>query len=132
MNAHAQTHTTSQASPGGVTVPGAPVPLSRLVLGTMTFGDTVDRAGAEAMLDAALDAGVTGVDTANAYVGGVTETLLAELLPGRRDRIVLATKAGMPHADAGEHSPLSARGMRAALEGSLRRLGTDHVDLFYL
>ncbi|QLH26775.1 aldo/keto reductase [Streptomyces sp. Rer75] len=98
----------------------------------MTFGDTVDRAGAEAMLDAALDAGVTGVDTANAYVGGVTETLLAELLPGRRDRIVLATKAGMPHADAGEHSPLSARGMRAALEGSLRRLGTDHVDLFYL
>ncbi|MGR3937584.1 aldo/keto reductase [Streptomyces sp. BRA346] len=132
MNAHAQTHTTSQASPGGVTVPGAPVPLSRLVLGTMTFGDTVDRAGAEAMLDAALDAGVTGVDTANAYVGGVTETLLAALLPGRRDRIVLATKAGMPHADAGEHSPLSARGMRAALEGSLRRLGTDHVDLFYL
>ncbi|MFD7504310.1 aldo/keto reductase [Streptomyces sp. NPDC059850] len=132
MNAHAQTHTTSQASPGGVSVPGAPVPLSRLVLGTMTFGDTVDRAGAEAMLDAALDAGVTGVDTANAYAGGVTETILAELLPGRRDRIVLATKAGMPHADAGEHSPLSARGMRAALEGSLRRLGTDHVDLFYL
>ena len=132
MNAHAQTHTTSQASPGGVTVPGAPVPLSRLVLGTMTFGDTVDRAGAEAMLDTALDAGVTGVDTANAYAGGVTETILAELLPGRRDRIVLATKAGMPHADAGEHSPLSARGMRAALEGSLRRLGTDHVDLFYL
>lgn len=132
MNAHAQTHTTSQASPGGVTVPGAPVPLSRLVLGTMTFGDTVDRAGAAAMLDTALDAGVTGVDTANAYAGGVTETILAELLPGRRDRIVLATKAGMPHADAGEHSPLSARGMRAALEGSLRRLGTDHVDLFYL
>ncbi|MFF7651375.1 aldo/keto reductase [Streptomyces sp. NPDC007983] len=132
MNAHAQTDTTSQASPGGVTLPGAPVPLSRLVLGTMTFGDTVDREGAAAMLDAALDAGVTGVDTANAYVGGVTETILAELLPGRRDRIVLATKAGMPHADAGEHSPLSARGMRAALEGSLRRLGTDHVDLFYL
>ncbi|MFI0817596.1 aldo/keto reductase [Streptomyces sp. NPDC021098] len=132
MNVHAHTHTTSQASPGGVTVPGAPVPLSRLVLGTMTFGDTVDRSGAAEMLDAALDAGVTGVDTANAYVGGVTETILAELLPGRRDRIVLATKAGMPHADAGEHSPLSARGMRAALEGSLRRLGTDHVDLFYL
>jgi aryl-alcohol dehydrogenase-like predicted oxidoreductase len=132
VNAHPQTHTTSQASPGGVALPGAPVPLSRLVLGTMTFGDTVDRAGAAAMLDTALDAGVTGVDTANAYAGGVTETILAELLPGRRDRIVLATKAGMPHADAGEHSPLSARGMRAALEGSLRRLGTDHVDLFYL
>ncbi|MFD8162652.1 aldo/keto reductase [Streptomyces malaysiensis] len=132
MNAHAQTHTTAHASPGGVALPGTPVPLSRLVLGTMTFGDTVDRAGAAAMLDTALDAGVTGVDTANAYAGGTTETILAELLPGRRDRIVLATKAGMPHPDAGDHSPLSARGMRAALEGSLRRLGTDHVDLFYL
>ncbi|BBJ39071.1 aldo/keto reductase [Streptomyces antimycoticus] len=132
MNAHPQPHTTTQASPGGVALPGIPVPLSRLVLGTMTFGDTVDRAGAAAMLDTALDAGVTGVDTANAYAGGTTETILAELLPGRRDRIVLATKAGMPHPDAGDHSPLSARGMRAALEGSLRRLGTDHVDLFYL
>ncbi|MCQ8188351.1 aldo/keto reductase [Streptomyces rugosispiralis] len=132
MNAHPHTHTTSQASPGGVALPGIPVPLSRLVLGTMTFGDTVDRAGAAAMLDIALDAGVTGVDTANAYAGGATETILAGLLPGRRDRIVLATKAGMPHPDAGGHAPLSARGMRAALEGSLRRLGTDHVDLFYL
>ncbi|MFE9065120.1 aldo/keto reductase [Streptomyces violaceusniger] len=132
MNAHPQPHTTTQASPGGVALPGIPVPLSRLVLGTMTFGDTVDRAGAAAMLDTALDAGVTGVDTANAYAGGTTETILAELLCGRRDRIVLATKAGMPHPDAGDHSPLSARGMRAALEGSLRRLGTDHVDLFYL
>ncbi|MGY0056557.1 aldo/keto reductase [Streptomyces sp. LZ34] len=124
--------TTSRTSPGAVRLPGVPVPLSRLVLGTMTFGDTVDRAGAAAMLDAALDAGVTGVDTANAYAGGVTETILAELLPGRRDRIVLATKAGMPHPDHGDHSPLSARGLRAALEGSLRRLNTDHVDLFYL
>ncbi|KAK1177649.1 aldo/keto reductase [Streptomyces sp. NBS 14/10] len=124
--------TPSRTSPGAVELPGVPVPLSRLVLGTMTFGDTVDRAGAAAMLDAALDAGVTGVDTANAYAGGVTETILAELLPGRRDRIVLATKAGMPHPDHGDHSPLSARGLRAALEGSLRRLNTDHVDLFYL
>ncbi|MEU1785580.1 aldo/keto reductase [Streptomyces sparsogenes] len=124
--------TTPHASPRAVELPGVPVPLSRLALGTMTFGDTVDRAGAAAMLDAALDAGVTGVDTANAYAGGATEEILAELLPGRRDRIVLATKAGMPHPDHGDHSPLSARGLRAALEGSLRRLNTGHVDLFYL
>ena len=84
------------------------------------------------MLDAALDAGITAVDTANGYAGGATEKILADLLPGRRDRIVLATKAGMPHPDHGEHAPLSAAGLRAALEGSLRRLGTDHVDLFYL
>ncbi|WP_030622966.1 aldo/keto reductase [Streptomyces sclerotialus] len=116
----------------GTTLPNVPVPLSRLVLGTMTFGDTVDRAGAAAMLDAALDAGLTGVDTANGYAGGESERLLGELLPGRRDRIVLATKAGIPHPDQGDHPPLSAAGLRAALEGSLKRLGTDHVDLFYL
>jgi aryl-alcohol dehydrogenase-like predicted oxidoreductase len=115
-----------------IPLPGIETPLSRLVLGTMTFGDTVDETGAAAMLDMALEAGITGVDTANAYAGGTTEEILAKLLPTRRDRVVLATKAGMPHADAGEHALLSARGMRAALEGSLRRLGVDHVDLFYL
>jgi aryl-alcohol dehydrogenase-like predicted oxidoreductase len=113
-------------------LPGAPVPLSRLVLGTMTFGDTVDAAGSAAMLDAALDAGVTGLDTANAYAGGATEEILGPLLATRRDRVVLATKAGMPHPDAGEAAPLSAAGLRAALEGSLRRLQVDRVDLFYL
>ncbi|MGW2256479.1 aldo/keto reductase [Streptomyces sp. NPDC001780] len=116
----------------GFDLPHVPLPLSRLVLGTMTFGDTVDRAGAAAMLDTALEAGLTGVDTANGYAGGESERILATLLPGRRDRLVLATKAGIPHPDQGDHAPLSAAGMRAALEGSLRRLGTDHVDLFYL
>jgi aryl-alcohol dehydrogenase-like predicted oxidoreductase len=98
----------------------------------MTFGDTVDAKGAAVMLDMALEAGVTGVDTANGYAGGESERILAALLPGRRDRMVLATKAGIPHPDQGGHPPLSAAGLRAALEGSLKRLGTDHVDLFYL
>jgi aryl-alcohol dehydrogenase-like predicted oxidoreductase len=113
-------------------LPGAPVPLSRLVLGTMTFGDTVDAAGSAAMLDAALDAGITGLDTANAYAGGATEEILGPLLATRRDRVVLATKAGMAHPDAGEHAPLSPIALRASLEGSLRRLQVDRVDLFYL
>ncbi|MFC9132397.1 aldo/keto reductase [Streptomyces sp. NPDC057099] len=116
----------------GLTLPNTTVPLSRLVLGTMTFGDTVDRSTAASMLDAALDAGITGVDTANGYAGGESERLLGELLPGRRERIVLATKAGIPHPDQGDHAPLSPAGLRAALEGSLKRLGTDRVDLFYL
>ncbi|MBD3003493.1 aldo/keto reductase [Streptomyces sp. 5-10] len=116
----------------GLALPHVPVPLSPLVLGTMTFGDTADRATAAAMVDAALDAGITGVDTANGYAGGESERILAELLPGRRDRVVLATKAGIPHPDQGEHAPLSPEGLRAALDGSLGRLGTDHVDLFYL
>ncbi|WP_290056471.1 aldo/keto reductase [Amycolatopsis solani] len=105
---------------------------TRLVLGTMTFGDTADVAAAARMLDTALDAGVTSIDTANAYAGGTTEEILRDLLRERRERIVLATKAGMPHPDIGEHSPLSAAGLRAAVEGSLRRLGTERVDLLYL
>lgn len=124
--------TGTRPGPQGMELPAIPVPLSRLVLGTMTFGDTVGREDAAAMLDAALDAGITGVDTANGYAGGESERILAELLPGRRDRIVLATKAGIPHPDQGDHAPLSPSGLRAALEGSLKRLGTDHVDLFYL
>ncbi|GAA4684328.1 aldo/keto reductase [Frondihabitans cladoniiphilus] len=104
----------------------------RLVLGTMTFADTVDETTARGMLDTALDHGVTEIDTANAYVGGATEEMLGRLLDGRRDRVTLASKAGMPHPDAGPDGPLSATALRASLEGSLRRLGTDHLDLYYL
>ncbi|MBV6756634.1 aldo/keto reductase [Rhodococcus opacus] len=106
--------------------------LTSLVLGTMTFGDTVDFDGAAAMVDAALDAGITHIDTANGYAGGESEKILARLLATRRDRVTLATKAGMPHPDAGDDSPLSPAGLRSSVEASLKRLDTDHVDLFYL
>jgi aryl-alcohol dehydrogenase-like predicted oxidoreductase len=107
-------------------------PIPRLVLGTMTFGDTVDEETASSMLDVAIEHGVTMIDTANGYAGGATETMLADLLSTRRDRVTLATKAGMPHPDAGSNAPLSADGLRASVEGSLRRLRVDHVELFYL
>ncbi|MFD0477231.1 aldo/keto reductase [Nonomuraea thailandensis] len=94
------------------------------VLGTMTFGDTVDADTAGRMLDLALDAGVTGVDTANGYAGGAGEEILGKLLRGRRHRVVLATKAGIPHPDAAGHAPLSPPGCgcrwRAACGGSAR------------
>ncbi|MDR7304017.1 aldo/keto reductase [Haloactinomyces albus] len=114
------------------TLPGVHRPLSGLVLGTMTFGDTVDSADAQRMLGMALDAGITGIDTANGYAGGMSEEILGKLLPAHREKIVLATKAGMPHPDAGEHSPLSATGLRKSVEGSLRRLGTENIDVLYL
>ncbi|MBX7449313.1 aldo/keto reductase [Mycolicibacterium sp. 3033] len=106
--------------------------LTRPVLGTMTFGDTVSAELAAEMLDVALAAGITHIDTANAYAAGLTEEILAGLLQGRRDQVTVATKAGMPHPDAGGDAPLSARAVRASLDGSLRRLGIDRVDLFYL
>lgn len=116
----------------GTNVAGLELPISQLALGTMTFGDTVPEEVAAGMLSAALDAGITVVDTANGYAGGATEEMLAKLLPGKRDAVILASKAGMPHPDAGDHSPLSAEGLRRSVEGSLRRLATDRLDLFYL
>lgn len=104
----------------------------RAVLGTMTFADTVDRDTAAGMLDLARDAGVTEIDTANVYAGGATEEMLGDLLARRRGLFTVATKAGIPHPDAQGAPPLSPRAVRAALEGSLRRLRLDHVDLFYL
>lgn len=118
--------------PDGTPVDGLKLPISRLVLGTMTFGDTADEATAGRMVEEALAAGITTIDTANAYVGGVTEEMLARLLKGKRDDVILASKAGMPHADHGSNSPLSPEGLRASVEGSLRRLNVDSIDLFYL
>ncbi|TDE02212.1 aldo/keto reductase [Jiangella asiatica] len=98
----------------------------------MTFGDTVDRETAASLLDLARDAGVTELDTANVYAGGATEELLGALLAARPGVFSVATKAGIAHPDAGDAPPLSARALRSCLEGSLKRLRLDRVDLFYL
>lgn len=115
-----------------IDLPGLDRPLSQLVLGTMTFGDTVDLPTARAMVDAALDAGITSIDTANGYAAGRSEEMLGEILEGRRDAATVATKAGIYAGDAGGAPLLSAAGLRASLEASLRRLRTDHVDVYYL
>ena len=101
-----------------------------VILGTMTFADTVDEGDAKAILSAALDAGVTWIDTANVYAGGKTEEMLARLLP--RDGLVLATKVGMDTPELEGRSPLSGDGIEVALTASLRRLRRDRVDLLYL
>lgn len=106
--------------------------LPPIVLGTMTFGDTVDERVAAEMIDTSLELGVTAIDTANGYAGGASETLLGDLLKARRDQVLLATKAGIPHPDADGAAPLSRDGVRRCLEASLRRLQTSRVDLFYL
>lgn len=115
-----------------VALRGVRVPSSRLVLGTMSFGDTADQAAYTEIFETALAAGVSHIDTANGYAGGTTEGLIAPLVKRHRESIVLATKAGMPHPDAGNHAPLSAAGLRASVDGSLRRLEVDTIDLFYL
>lgn len=102
------------------------------VLGTMTFGDTVDADVATTMIDAALDEGVDHLDTANVYAGGASEEILGQAIRDRRDEVTIATKVGMPHPDAGDRAPLSAGAIRDCVAGSLRRLNTDRVELLYL
>ena len=99
-------------------------------VGSNNFGMRVDLAGTRAVVDAALDAGVTLFDTADIYGGnGGSESFLGEALEGRRDRVVLATKFG---GDMGDGT--KARGSRSyihkAIEGSLQRLRTDVIDLY--
>ncbi len=105
---------------------------SRLVLGTMTFGSQVDQAGANAMVDAALDSGIDHFDTANVYNGGAAEEMLGRALGRRRSRAVVATKVRNTVHGGRDGSGLGRAAIRAALEGSLRRLQTDYVDLYYL
>lgn len=111
-------------------IPGTTLDISRIALGTMTFGGQVDESEAARIVDASLDAGVNLIDTANVYQRGMAEDILGRLLTGRRDEVILATKVGSPTGAGGPE--LEPKRMRDGLIGSLRRLATDHVDLYYL
>jgi aryl-alcohol dehydrogenase-like predicted oxidoreductase len=99
-------------------------------LGCNNFGGRVDLAGTRAVVDAALDAGVTLFDTADIYGSqGGSERFLGEVLEGRRDRVLLATKFGGDMGD-GTEARGSREYIRKAIDGSLERLRTDYVDLY--
>jgi len=116
--------------------------VSRLVLGTMNFGPQTDEADSHAIMDSALDAGINFFDTANVYGWGEnkgrTEKIVGTWFAtggGRRDKTVLATKVyGNMGADDGDvwpnHDKLSALNIRRAVDASLRRLGTDYIDVY--
>lgn len=106
--------------------------VSRLCLGTMTFGKPVKEPEAVAMVDRALDAGINFFDTANAYQTGLSEEMLGRALQGKRSRCVVATKVWARMGDGPDDSGLSKRAILKAVEDSLRRLATDYVDLYYL
>ena len=111
---------------------GTGVKVSRLALGTMTFGGDADLETSRAIYRRAREAGIDHVDTADVYNKGRTEEIVGELVGPERDRIVLATKAYFP-AGAGPNDRGSSRyHLVRSLEGSLKRLRTDRVDLFYL
>jgi aryl-alcohol dehydrogenase-like predicted oxidoreductase len=111
--------------------------VSPLALGTMTFGTArwgSGEAGSRAVFDAYVDAGGNFVDTADVYSGGRSEEMLGAFIAerGLRDQLVVATKAGFA-AGRGVHAGgLGARHLRAALDGSLRRLRTEYVDVYWV
>jgi aryl-alcohol dehydrogenase-like predicted oxidoreductase len=108
------------------------VRVSSLALGAMNFG-RIGRTTQEevtAIVGAALDAGINLVDTADMYSGGQSEEMVGRALAGRRDDVVLATKAGLPMGEGPNARGSSRRWLVTALEASLRRLDVDHVDLY--
>jgi len=109
------------------------VSVSQLCLGAMMFGaaGNPDHDDAIQIIHRALDAGVNFVDTADAYSGGESELIVGKALAGgRRENVVLATKVGLPFGEDPNHRGTSRRWITEAVEGSLRRLQTDWIDLY--
>jgi aryl-alcohol dehydrogenase-like predicted oxidoreductase len=113
--------------------------VSRLCLGTMTFGLQSDEATAFAVLDQAAEGGIDFLDTSDAYplggdlsTRGVTEEILGRWLRGKRDRFIVATKCFVPTGPAPFDAGNSRKHIMSAVDASLRRLQTDYIDLYQL
>ncbi|MDY6805955.1 MAG: aldo/keto reductase [Cyanobacteriota bacterium] len=115
--------------------------VSRLAFGAMTFGvgemmpglnNNIDQTLADQMVGRAFDAGINLFDTADAYMRGVSETMLGKALGSRRQEAIVATKVGFRTGDALTDAGLSYRHIMASAEASLKRLGTDYIDLYQI
>lgn len=123
-------------------IPGTGMMVSKLCLGTMTFGSPVAEADAIYLVRYAMDQhGVNFVDTANMYegynryagsAGGVAEEILGKAVEGRRSEFILATKVGMKVGSAPEDENTSPDAIHIQLRRSLKRMNTDYIDLYYL
>lgn len=114
-------------------LPGTDLTVGRVAFGTMTFGAQVGPDEAAEMVQTCRGAGVTMFDTANNYNDGASEEILGRIVKPFRDEVVLCTKAGNPVLEDGERlRGLSRRALLRAAEASLRRLGVEHIDVYYL
>src|SRR4051812_3190435 len=112
--------------------------VSRLCFGSMTFGShagtsalyKVDMDSAKSMIGMALDAGINFFDTADIYASGESETMLGQLLAPRRQEVIIASKVGFRTGPAMTQAGLSRQHILAACDASLKRLGTDYIDLY--
>lgn len=106
--------------------------VSVLGLGTNQFGGKVDEKGVAEIIHAAIDHGVNFIDTADIYTGGRSEETIGKAIKGRRDRVVLATKVASRRGDGPNDYGASRQSIMAGVEASLRRLGTDYIDLYQI
>lgn len=124
---------TEQADSSNAAIGTEPLSFGPIMLGTMTFGDQVDERTAASMVEIARTAGVWTFDTSNNYNDGRSEEILGRIVKPFRDQILITTKVGSP---VGQQDPsavgLTAKAIRNGIDASLRRLGTDYVDLYYL
>jgi aryl-alcohol dehydrogenase-like predicted oxidoreductase len=111
---------------------GTDLKVSRVCFGTMTFGSQADEAASARMVDFCLDNGVNFLDSANVYNQGASEEILGRAMRGKRDRIVLASKVRGKMGDGPAMEGLSKAAIFRAIDDSLRRLGTDYLDLYYM
>lgn len=109
----------------------APGETAPACLGAMNFGHRTDDAESKRIVARALELGVRHIDTANAYGDGTSERIVGDALKGKRDDVVLATKCGFGRV-AGRPEGLARARLMSAIDESLRRLGTDWVDIYYL
>ena len=110
----------------------SPLKVSRLCLGTMMFGDQTPLEDARAMVADAQEKGCNFIDTADVYTLGKSEEMVGQILQGHRQHWVLASKVGNPMSSRPNHQGYSRSWMLRACEDSLRRLDTDHLDIYYL
>ncbi len=106
--------------------------VSEICLGTMTFGHTTDEAEAQRIVDLAFAAGVNFFDTANTYANSRSETILGNVLKGRRQDAIVASKVFNPTGSGPNDSGMSRVHILRAIEASLRRLQTDYLDIYYI
>lgn len=106
--------------------------VSALGLGTNAFGKRADQDTSTKILHYALDSGINFIDTANIYAGSESERIIGQALDGRRDKVVLATKAGLVKGDGPNERGSSRYHLQQELDNSLRRLKTDYIDLYQI
>ncbi|HEY5174359.1 MAG TPA: aldo/keto reductase [Terriglobales bacterium] len=105
--------------------------VSRFCFGTMTLGKPLDQAGATRLVKRCIEAGINFFDTANMYQYGVAETMLANAIKGKREKVILASKVFFKMGDGPDQQGLSRKAIVRAIDESLERLGTDYLDIYY-